>query len=276
MIMAKDLDLNSQRWIALVFEGKNKEYGAYVQREESSDRHLKAMALITLLALCLIFLPGLIKSVLPAPKDLGQTTAVNLSEIDLNKEVPQENQIKQIVVPPPPELKATVQFTPPVIKKDDQIKDEDLMKTQQELTDTKADISVATVEGTQGGTVDIADLQDHKVVVEDTKPQIFSHVEVMPSFPGGEGALMKYLGDNITYPTIAQEQGIQGRVSLRFVVKPDGSVSDVQVVKGLDPSCDKEAMRVVQKMPKWIPGKQNGNPVYVYFSLPVTFRLQNQ
>ena len=273
--MAKDFDLNSQKWLALVFEGKNKEYGAYVQREESSDRHLKAMALITLIALCLIFLPGLIKSVLPAPKDVGQVTDVNLSDLDLNKQVPQENQIKQIIVPPPPELKATVAFTPPVVKKDNEIKDEELMKTQQELTETKADISVATVEGTQGGTVDIADLQEHKVVVEDTKPQIFSHVEVMPQFPGGELALLKWLNDNINYPTIAQEQGIQGRVSLRFVVKPDGSVGDVEVVKGLDPSCDKEAVRVVQKMPKWIPGKQNGNPVFVYFSLPVTFRLQN-
>jgi len=275
MIMARDFDLNSQKWLALVFEGKNKEYGAYIQREESSDRHLKAIILITLFALCLIFLPGLIKSVLPAQKDLSQTTEVNLTEIDLNKQVPQENQIEQIKVPPPPELKATVQFTPPVIKKDKDINDEDLMKTQQDLTETKADISVATVEGVQGGTVDIADLQEHKVVVEDTKPQIFNHVEVMPSFPGGDAAMMKWLTENINYPTIAAEQGISGRVVLRFVVKPDGSIDEVEVVKSLDPSCDKEAQRVVKKMPRWIPGKQNGNPVYVYYSLPVLFRLQN-
>ncbi|MCL2651442.1 MAG: TonB family protein [Candidatus Azobacteroides sp.] len=272
--MAKDFDLNSQRWLALVFEGKNKEYGAYVHREESSNRHLIAMAIITAVALGLIFLPGLIKSVLPAARDLGQVTDVNLSNLDLKQEVPEENQIKQIVVPPPPELKTTVAFTPPVVKKDDEIKDDELMKTQQELTETKADISVATVEGVQGGTVDIADLTEHKVVVEE-KPQIFSHVEVMPQFPGGDVALLKWLTDNINYPTIAQEQGIQGRVTLRFVVKPDGSVDEVEVVKGLDPSCDKEAQRVVRKMPKWIPGKQNGNPVYVYYSLPVTFRLQN-
>jgi len=274
MIMAKDFDLNSQRWLALVFEGKNKEYGAYVHREESSDRHLKAIFIISLFTLVLIFLPGFVKWVIPTQKDNSQTTEVNLTDL-VNKEVPPENQIKEIVVPPPPELKATVAFTPPVIKKDEEIKDEELMKTQQELTETKADISVATVEGTQGGTVDIADLQEHKVVVEDTKPVIFSHVEVMPTFPGGESALLKWLSDNIQYPPIAQEQGIQGRVSLRFVVNPDGSVSKVEVVKGLDPSCDKEAVRVVSKMPKWIPGKQNGNPVSVYYSLPVVFRLQN-
>jgi len=273
--MTKDFDLNSEKWLALVFEGKNKEYGAYVHRNESSDRHLIAIIVITVIALGLIFLPGLIKSVLPAGKDVGQVTDVNLSNLDLKQDVPEENQVKQIEVPPPPELKATVQFTPPVIAKDKDIKDDELMKTQAELTETKADISVANIEGTPGGTVDIADLNEHKVVVEDTKPTIFNHVEVMPSFPGGDAAMMKWLQDNIIYPTIAAEQGIQGRVTLRFVVKPDGSIDEVEVQKGLDPSCDKEAQRVVKKMPKWIPGKQNGNPVYVYYSLPIMFKLQN-
>ncbi|MCL1934555.1 MAG: TonB family protein [Candidatus Azobacteroides sp.] len=272
--MPKDFDLNSEKWLALVFTGKNKEYGAYVQREESSDRHLKALAIITIIALGLIFLPRIIKSVLPE-KGLTQTVGVETTVFDLDKNVPDENKIQQVNVPPPPELKTTVQFTPPVITKDKDIKDEELMKTQQELTETKADISVANVEGVQGGTVDIADLQEHKVVVEEQKPQIFNHVEVMPQFPGGEAALMKWLTENMTYPTIAAEQGIQGRVTLRFVVKPDGSIDEVEIQKSLDPSCDKEAIRVVKKMPKWIPGKQNGNPVYVYYSLPVTFRLQN-
>jgi protein TonB len=273
--MAKDFDLNSQKWLALVFADKNKEYGAYVQREESSDRHLKAMIIITIVALLAIFLPGIIKSVIPAPKDTGQVTDVNLTDINLKQDVPEQNQIKEIVVPPPPELKTTIQFVPPKIVKDNEVKEEEVMKTQQELTDNKADISVADVKGSEKGTVDIADLQDHKVVVEEKKPEIFNHVEQMPQFPGGDGALMKWLHDNISYPTIAQEQGIQGRVNLRFVVKPDGSVDNVEVIKGLDPSCDKEAVAKVKKMPKWIPGKQNGNPVYVYYQLPVTFKLQN-
>ena len=273
--MPRDLDLNSQKWLALVFADKNREYGAYVHREESSDRHLKAMIIITIIALGLIFLPKLVKSILTNQQRIEQTTTVQLSNIDLNTEVPEENKVEQIVVPPPPELKTTIQFTPPKIVEDDKIREDEVMMTQQELKDNKADISVANVEGVAGGTVDIADLQDHKVIVEAKEPEIFNHVEVMPSFPGGEAALFKWLSENINYPTIAAEQGIQGRVHLRFVVRPDGSVDQVEVQKGFDPSCDKEAVRVVKKMPKWNPGKQNGNAVNVYFQLPVLFKLQN-
>jgi len=273
--MPKDFDLNSQRWLSLVFADKNKEYGAYAQRVDSSDRHVKSMIIITVIGLLVIFLPRIIKSILPDKSAIEQTTEVNMTDLDLKQQVPEENKIQQPIAPPPPELKTTVQFTPPVVVKDDKIKDEELVKTQEELTNTKADISVADVKGVEGGTVDIADLQDHKVIIENDAPQIFNHVEVMPQFPGGDGALLKWLTENIQYPTIAAEQGIQGRVTLRFVVKPDGSVDQVEVQKSLDPSCDKEAQRVVRKMPRWIPGKQNGNPVYVYYSLPVTFRLQN-
>ena len=274
--MAKDFDLNSQKWLTLIFANKNQEYGAYVHRDESSDRHLKALLIIGAITLSLIYLPKLANTVIPDLAKLGQVTSVDLSNLDLNQDIPEEEQIKQFEAPPPPELKTTVAFTPPVITKDEDIKDEEMMKTQQELTETKADISVSNVVGVEGGTVDIADLQEHKVIVaEPEKPQIFNHVEVMPSFPGGDAALLRWLSENIQYPTIAQEQGVQGRVNLRFVVKPDGSVDDVEVIKSLDPSCDREAVNKVKKMPRWIPGKQNGNPVYVYYQLPVVFKLQN-
>ena len=274
--MAKDFDLTSQKWLNLIFEGKNKEYGAYVLRDTSSDRHLKALIIVTIVGLGLVYLPSLIKSAIPQKQEVEQVTGVEMVDLDLENDVPEENQIKEIEnVPPPPLLKETIQFTPPVITKDENVRDEDLMLTQQELTDTQVDISVATVAGVKEGGIDIADLQEHKVVVqEEKKPEIFSHVEVMPQFPGGEKELLKWLSDNINYPVIAQEQGIQGRVILRFVVKPDGSVDNVEVQRSLDPSCDKEAVRVVKKMPKWIPGKQNGNPVYVYYTLPIQFKLQ--
>ena len=107
---------------------------------------------------------------------------------------------------------------------------------------------------------------------EETK--VFDVVEQMPSFPGGQGALMQWLSSNIKYPVIAAENGVQGRVIIQFVVEKDGSVSGVTVAKSVDPSLDKEAQRVVKSMPKWIPGKQNGSAVRVKYTVPVTFKLQ--
>ena len=110
---------------------------------------------------------------------------------------------------------------------------------------------------------------------EEATEEIFVVVEDQPEFPGGMSALMKFLGDNIKYPVIAQENGIQGRVITNFVVERDGSISDVQVIRGQDPSLDKEAVRVIKTMPRWTPGQQRGKPVRVRFTLPVVFRLQN-
>ena len=104
--------------------------------------------------------------------------------------------------------------------------------------------------------------------------KVFDMVEQMPTFPGGQQELMSYLGKNIKYPTIAQENGTQGRVIIQFVVERDGSITDVRVARGVDPYLDKEAVRVVKSMPKWIPGKQNGKAVRVKFTVPVMFRLQ--
>ena len=104
--------------------------------------------------------------------------------------------------------------------------------------------------------------------------QIFEFLEEMPEFPGGETEMMKFLSKNVVYPTIASENGIQGRVMVGFVVERDGSVSDVKVLRGVDPSLDKEAIRVVKSMPKWKPGMQTGKPVRCRFTIPVNFRLR--
>lgn len=113
-----------------------------------------------------------------------------------------------------------------------------------------------------------------KPKVEEVTEEIFVVVEEQPEFPGGSAAMMKFLGDNIRYPVIAQENGIQGRVITNFVVERDGSITDVQVVRGVDPSLDKEAVRVIESMPRWKAGRQRGSAVRVRFTLPVVFRLQ--
>lgn len=112
-------------------------------------------------------------------------------------------------------------------------------------------------------------------IQEEEDQVVFQVVEKMPSFPGGDAALFKFLGDNVKYPVIAQENGVQGRVICQFVVNKDGSIVDVEVVRSVDPSLDKEAIRVIKSMPKWSPGQQRGKPVRVKYTLPVNFKLQS-
>ncbi len=274
---SRDIDLNSEKWCELVFEGKNKKYGAYYLRKTSTRRHVRSMLIVAIAAVAVFLLPKLIQKVLPEKAVEEEIGPVVMTQLDpLDQKVKEENIIKQLeAVPPPPVLKTTIKFTPPVIKKDEEVNDDDQMKTQDELKDTKAAISVADVKGASDGTgVDIADIPDNKIIVQE-KEEVFTHVEQMPQFPGGDAEMMKYLSQNIKYPVIAQENGIQGSVVLRFVVGKNGEVSNVQVLRSLDPSCDKEAIRVVKSMPRWVPGKQNGNPVLVYYTLPVRFKLAN-
>lgn len=270
--MAKDINLNSKDWCDVVFEGKNQSYGAYRMRQTSSKRHLIAFLVIVLFAIFLAFLPALIKTVSSLTRRDQITEVTALSDLKLEDQVKEENIIHKEEAPPPPPMKSTIKFTPPVITDAADVTEADEMKSQEDLQTSKVTISVADVKGTDDEHgVDIADLQEHKVIAEE-KP--LYGVEQMPSFPGGEAELMKFIGDNLRYPTSASELGIEGRVTIRFVVSKTGEVKDVEVIRGLDPACDKEAIRVVKMMPNWIPGRQNGRNVPVYFTLPILYRLQ--
>ena len=129
-----------------------------------------------------------------------------------------------------------------------------------------------------------ADVQQTEVIEEYVAPvieeeevveqEIFQIVEEMPEYPGGEKKLLEYVGKSVKYPQIARESGIQGRVFVNFVIEPDGSVSNVKVLRGIGGGCDEEAMRVIKSMPKWKPGKQRGKAVRVTYTLPVNFKLQ--
>lgn len=132
------------------------------------------------------------------------------------------------------------------------------------------------------GTEDLNIIREHKneVTLDEPKPadvpeeKVFTSVEQMPQFPGGEGAMLKYLSEHVVYPPMAQENNVQGRVVVQFVIKKDGSIGDVKVVRSKDPDLDKEAVRVVKTFPKFTPGKMNGQPVDVWYTLPINFKLQ--
>jgi len=151
----------------------------------------------------------------------------------------------------------------------------EIIEVTEEKVETKIDLSSLEDDQSKAQVQTYIPPPPPKPVEEEATEEIFVVVEQQPEFPGGTTALMKFLSDNIKYPVIAQENGIQGRVIMNFVVERDGSISDVQVVRGQDPSLDKEAERVIKTMPKWKPGQQRGKPVRVRFTLPVVFRLQN-
>ena len=274
------VDLLDKSWVELVFEGKNKEYGAYALRRDTGKRNIKAMLIV--FAVIIAIMVGVWAKVAienAFPKKVAMETDVELSKLAQKKEAKVEKKApvkveEQKVVE---KVKSSVKFTPPVIKKDDEVKPEEELKSQEDLNKTNTAIGSFDVQGNDetGGEV----LKAKEVIAQPEPPKeeetkIFEVVEQMPSFPGGQAALFEFLSKNIRYPVEAEENGIQGRVIVTFVVERDGSITDVRVVKSVDPSLDKEAVRVTKSMPHWNPGMQNGGPVRVKFTLPVTFRLQ--
>lgn len=269
-----NLDLTSKQWVDLVFEGKNKEFGAYEMRRDSPKRHNIAMLIVLAATIFVVFLPSLIRFVAPKQKEkvTEVTTLANLEA----PEVKNNDEIKKLDAPPPPPLKSSIKFTPPVIKKDEEVPDDE-MKSQEDILKTDVTVSIADVVGNdeEHGKL-IADVQEiaqeEPKPVEEDKP--FQSVEQMPQFPGGN--LNEYLSKNIRYPAIAAENGVEGRVVVQFTVAKDGSIKDIIVLSPVDRALDEEAVRVVKGMPNWIPGKQNGVNVSVLIRVPVTFKLQNR
>ncbi len=201
-----------------------------------------------ILALALIFVSFNYKSYGKRTVNLVQRKADNTPE-DI---VPITEQ--KVKPPPPPPPKQTTQIK--IVSNDIDVKDD---------IEIDADANMNTQVEEYTPPVEEEDVQEQ---------QIFMVVEQMPSFPGGMGALMKYLATHIKYPELAKESGIQGRVFINFVVEPDGSIDHVKVLRGIGGGCDEEAVRVVKSMPKWNPGKQRGKPVRVSFNLPVKFTLE--
>jgi len=254
----------------LVFANKNQAYGAYEIRKTSSERHLMSLGIVILLGVTLSALPMVMKKLLPAGSLTGETDGkITLADYKL----PEKDEIITPVKQVEPVLRPSIKFTPPVIKPDPEAPDTEEMLTQEALSNTTASISIATVEGDKNSNIDVADLNSITVGNGSgtESKTVVSFAEQMPYFPD----LLSYLAQNIKYPIIAQENGIQGTVTLRFVVGKDGNIRDVTIVRSLAPSCDKEAVRVIESMPRWTPGRQNGIPVAVYFTLPVRFKLNN-
>ena len=272
------IDLFDQQWIDLVFEGKNETYGAYELRKNTNSRNLNAFIAMVLgiaAIVAVVLLKNTIQEAILANSSHDEEMEMAVlveekmeAEVERNEPVVFEQQeVVELVA-------SSEKFTAPEIT--DEVPPEEVMRGQEDLAQTNTKIGVYQVEGNDEEAGEVLKAQQ-VVVTEQPKEEetkIFEVVEQMPSFPGGDAALMQFLSKNIKYPVVAEENGIQGRVIATFVVERDGSITDVKVVKSVDPSLDKEAVRVLKSMPKWIPGKQNGSAVRVKYTVPVTFRLQ--
>ncbi len=280
--MAK-VDLLDQKWIDLVFEGKNEAYGAYQIRQDTTKRNNMAMLFLLLgiaAAVGIFFAWGGIANAIAASEERNEgTEALEMVVDDQEEEEQEEDEIVYDVQPEEEQVQQdqlmnSEKFTDYAM--DDEAPQE-VTKTQDETE--KSDVAISSVTFDQGSEEGQQVLKQNEVVVEkveqkEEETKVFEVVEQMPQFPGGDAALMQYLSSHIKYPVVAEENGIQGRVVCTFVVERNGSISDVRVVKSVDPSLDKEAVRVIKGMPSWIPGKQNGSAVRVKYTVPVTFRLQ--
>lgn len=292
--MAKDVDLSSKEWTDLIFEGKNKAFGAYTLRQASDHRHnVAVLYVVTGLLVILLLAWGYGKYSAARERAEQERIKELLASIEqqqfeelqaeLEQDIEEENQMEQEAEPEPEEEEAlaeeilnTEKFTELLVQKDEDVKEE--IKSADDVKDTSTALGSTDFDK---GTDDLNIVREHKneviveekhEVVEETK--VFTSVEQMPQFPGGEAELLKWISTHIKYPAIAMENNVQGKVVVQFVVTRDGSIGEVKIARGKDPDLDKEAMRVVRTLPKFIPGKMNGQAVNVWYTLPINFKLQ--
>jgi periplasmic protein TonB len=259
----------------IIFANRNKSYGAYELRR-NYHKYLGRGLVFGLLFLTLLFLLprilGLVSDALTALKPKVDVE-VEMTTPDLETTPPPPPPPPPPTTPPPP-VRASVQFTPPV-----QVEDtKEVLETPppDEKDERSSGATTNTVQNEEIAPIEAEGIEappQVEVVVEKEKEYEAFEVNKMPSFPGGEAEMRKFLAENIKYPAIARENNIQGKVVLSFTVDKTGKITDIAVIRDIGGGCGKEAVRVVNEMPRWVPGEAAGNPVKVKFTLPVTFKL---
>jgi protein TonB len=250
----------------IVFETRNKEYGAYELRRKYNKRVTFIIGGMLAFSIALFGLKVIIDN---KPKEDDKNLDMSNIVVDLTPPPPVEEQPPPPPPPPPPPMVEMVKFVPPVIK-DDAVEEEP-QKLQEDVKDTNVG------EKDQEGDKDIvAPPTENTGPAEPAQPEIFTIVEEQAEFPGGIMEMQKFIQKNLQYPSMAREAGLSGKCFLKFVVNETGTISNVEILKGVPgcQDCDKEAIRVVKAMPAWKPAKMTGKSVKCYFNLPISFKIQ--
>ncbi len=254
---------NSER-TELVFQNRNKEYGAYPIRKSYDRTTSRALLIAIGLFVVGVATPFIMRMINNSGAEkVDRSVEVN---IELKEPPPlDKNEPPPPPPPPPPPTIETVKFTPPVVV--DRQVEEEQPPPQEKLSETN--VGVVTQAGDENAVE-----PPPEVVADPDAGKVYSYVEEMPTFPGGEAALYEYLQRNIKYPPLARENGITGKVFIGFVVDKEGKIGDIKILRSLGAGCDEEALRVIKSMPGWKPGKQNGRTVAVSYSMPINFSLK--
>lgn len=263
----KTTAMTPRSWEDIVFENRNKEYGAYHNRK-SYSKSVVIAAIITfgVLGFVLAF---------PALKELFGSRGPAVDDNKLKNQTVSLDQPPPITPnqPPPPDIripppvKTIIKFLPPKVTEKEVVEEEE-MPTIEEIKQNET--GTENIEGT--GEV-IFEEPVEEVKDDGDANKVFLVVEQPPEYEGGLEAMYKFINKNLKYPASARRMNIEGKVFLSFVVDADGSIAEATVLKGISADCDKEALRVIQMMPKWRPGKQSGRPVRVRYNLPIYFKL---
>jgi protein TonB len=260
--------VKTQRWEDIVFEYRNKAYGAYENRR-SYSKHVVLGWLFTIISAIVILAAPRVIEWIKGQTEEEAPVLKTVKYTDLAPPPPIQNTPPPPQVNIPPPVKTIIKYLPPKVT-DKEIVEEEEMPTIEEVKQN--DVGSENIEGT--GEV-VFEEPVEEVVQEEDEDKIFMVVEQQAEFEGGLQALGKFLQKNLRYPASARRMGIEGQVFVSFVIDKEGKISDIQVVKGISADCDKEAVRVVSSMPNWKPGKQNGRPVKSRFVLPIRFKLES-
>ncbi|MFE3847379.1 energy transducer TonB [Flavobacterium sp. LB3P45] len=259
------LDIFTNQWLDIVFEGRNKAYGAYELRKTNNKTTVKALVLGAIVFALAVSAP-LIVSLLPNSSDDTETLDTKITAIKLP---PKKEEIKKDLPPPPPPPPKVdqVKFVKPVVAKADEVTEEPPKIV--EIKDKK--LGAETIKGDPDAvlTVEPVGTGPAAVVEEDNQIYNTAGIEVKPEFPGGMDKFYSYVGKNYQTP---EEDGLKGKVYVTFVVEKDGSLTDIKVIRDIGYGTGKEAIRVLNKCPRWNPGEQNGKKVRVLYSLPITIQ----
>jgi len=266
------IDLFRKEWLDVVFENKNKAYGAYQLRQKNSSTTTRALLFASAAFILLFITPkiiSLIQGALPEDEVVKQVEVAIQPPPPVDPKTPPPPPVE-----PPPPKQDQVKFPPPIVKPDVEVRDQE----PPQIEDLKkADPGQKTIAGDPDAdiviTAPVGEGPKQAAVVEDTKVYDFVSIETPPSFPGGIEKFYAYVGKSIKYPPMAAENNIQGKVFLSFVVEKNGQLTDIHVDRKLGGGTDEEAVRVLKASPRWTPGIQNGKPVRVKYNIPISFTL---